>query len=162
MDSGPVLRVVNTTELNSVLKTVRKGPLGISKPTGRPEIITAFRRRRFSQKSAGNRRIWQKPVCPIEFVPCNSSLISYPLGAIWEDMKLGSLHEIAVQHEYFLRKGLDTFKFFGHVMRAILSVRPKCSHRCVSLKETLLKPCANPQAHNQKLSRANRYENEMV
>ena len=24
------------------------------------------------------------------------------------------------------------------------------------------KACANPQAHNQKLSRANRYQNEMV
>ena len=30
----------------------------------------------------------------------------------------------------------DTFKFLRHIMRAILSVRPKCSHRCVSLKET--------------------------
>ena len=47
-------------------------------------------------------------------------------------------------------------------MRAISSVRPKCSHRCVSLKETPLKTCAIPQAHNQKLSRANRHENEMV
>ena len=26
----------------------------------------------------------------------------------------------------------------------------------------LFKPCANPQAHNQELRRANRYENEMV
>ena len=34
----------------------------------------------------------------------------------------------------------DTFNFLRHVMRAIWSVRPKCSHRCVSLKETLLKP----------------------
>ena len=47
-------------------------------------------------------------------------------------------------------------------MRAIWSVRPKCSHRCASLKETPFKTCANRQAHNQKLSRANRYENEMV
>ena len=38
------------------------------------------------------------------------------------------------------RKAPDTFNFLRHVMRAILSVRPKCSHRCVSLKETLLKP----------------------
>ena len=30
--------------------------------------------------------------------------------------------------------------FLRHVMRAIWSVRPKCSHRCVSLKETPLKP----------------------
>ena len=38
-----------------------------------------------------------------------------------------------------IRKALDTFNFLRHVMRAIWSVRPKCSHRCVSLKETLLK-----------------------
>ena len=39
-----------------------------------------------------------------------------------------------------LRETLDTFKILRHVMRAILSVRPTCSHRCVSLKETPLKP----------------------
>ena len=39
-----------------------------------------------------------------------------------------------------LRKAPDTFYFLRHVMRAIWSVRPKCSHRCVSLKETSLKP----------------------
>ena len=38
------------------------------------------------------------------------------------------------------RKVPDTFNFLRHVMRAFLSVRPKCSHRCVSLKETPLKP----------------------
>ena len=32
------------------------------------------------------------------------------------------------------------FKLLRSVMRAILSVRPKCSHRCVSLKESHLKP----------------------
>ena len=47
-------------------------------------------------------------------------------------------------------------------MRAIWSVRPKCSHRRVSLKETPLKTCENPQAHDEKLYRANRYENKMV
>ena len=62
----------------------------------------------------------------------------------------------------WVRKASDTFNFLRHVMRAILSVRPKCSHRCVSLKETPLKTRANPQAHNQKVSRANVYENEMV
>ena len=35
------------------------------------------------------------------------------------------------------RDAPDTFNFLRHVMRAIWSVRPKCSHRCVSLKETL-------------------------
>ena len=32
------------------------------------------------------------------------------------------------------RKELDTSNFLGHIMRAILSVRPNCSHICVSLK----------------------------
>ena len=44
-----------------------------------------------------------------------------------------------MQHLRF-RKAPDTFNFLRHVMRAIWSVRPKCSHRCVSLKETSLKP----------------------
>ena len=41
---------------------------------------------------------------------------------------------------FFIRKTPDTFKFLRHVVRAIWSVRPKCSHRCVSLKEISLKP----------------------
>ena len=53
------------------------------------------------------------------------------------------------------RKAPDTFKCLRHAMRAILSVRPKCSHRCVAWKETPLKPV-------QILNRANHYENEMV
>ena len=40
----------------------------------------------------------------------------------------------------FFRRAPDPFNFLRHVMRAIWSVRPKCSHRCVSLKETPLKP----------------------
>ena len=39
-----------------------------------------------------------------------------------------------------IRKAPDTFNFLRHVMRAIWSVRPKCAHRCVSLKETSFKP----------------------
>ena len=39
-----------------------------------------------------------------------------------------------------LRKAYDTFNFLRHVMRAILSVRPKFSHRCVSLKKCPLRP----------------------
>ena len=38
-----------------------------------------------------------------------------------------------------VRKAPDTFQFSRHVMRAIWSVRPKRSHRCVSRKETPLK-----------------------
>ena len=38
------------------------------------------------------------------------------------------------------REGPDTFKLSRHVMRATLSVRPKCSQRCVSLMESPLKP----------------------
>ena len=33
------------------------------------------------------------------------------------------------------RKAPGTFKLLRHIMRALLSVRPKCSHRCVSLKD---------------------------
>ena len=42
------------------------------------------------------------------------------------------------EHQKNFRKAPGTFNFLRHVMRAILSVRPKCSHRCVSLKETLV------------------------
>ena len=34
----------------------------------------------------------------------------------------------------------DLFTFLRHAMQATLSVRPKCSHRCVSLKQFPLKP----------------------
>ena len=43
-------------------------------------------------------------------------------------------------------------------MRAILSVRPECSHRCVSLKEFPFKSRANPQARDQNINWANLYE----
>ena len=33
------------------------------------------------------------------------------------------------------------FNFLRHVLRAVLSVRPKRSHRCISLKESLLNLC---------------------
>ena len=49
------------------------------------------------------------------------------------------------------RKAPDTFNFLKHAMRAILSVRPKCSHRCVSLKKSQYIILQNRQAHNQKL-----------
>ena len=45
-----------------------------------------------------------------------------------------------MQNHVKFRKAPDTFNFLRHVMRAIWSVRPKCSHRCVSLTETSLKP----------------------
>ena len=38
-----------------------------------------------------------------------------------------------------IRDAPDTFNFLRHVMRAILSVQPKCSHRYASLKETPIK-----------------------
>ena len=43
-------------------------------------------------------------------------------------------------HCIIFREAPDTFNFVRYVMRAIWSVRPKCSHRCVSLKESPLKP----------------------
>ena len=41
-------------------------------------------------------------------------------------------------HE-LVRKASDTFNFLRHIMRATLSVQPKCSHRCVSLKKFPIK-----------------------
>ena len=38
------------------------------------------------------------------------------------------------------RKAADTFKLLRHVMRVIMSVRPKCSYRCISRMENPLKP----------------------
>ena len=43
-------------------------------------------------------------------------------------------------HIILFRDAPDMFKFLRHVMRSILSVRPKCSHRRASVKETPLKP----------------------
>ena len=43
-------------------------------------------------------------------------------------------------------------KFLRHVMRAIWSVRPKCSHRCVS-GGISIKTCASPQAHATRISK---------
>ena len=60
----------------------------------------------------------------------------------------------------FFQKAPDTFNFLRHVMRAILFVRPKCSHRCVSPKEAPLKLC-KASSTQPKTQRANRYENEM-
>ena len=56
--------------------------------------------------------------------------------------KIASNPVTSVAVMVFSQKGgaPDTFNFLRHVMRAIWSVRPKCSHRCVSLKETSLKP----------------------
>ena len=67
-----------------------------------------------------------------------------------------------VDKTFYSEKALDTFKFLRHVMRAILSVGPKCSDRCVPLKETRLKPVQILKHTTKKLSRANRYENGMV
>ena len=63
---------------------------------------------------------------------------------------------------YKIRKAPDTFKFLRHVMRANLSVRPKCSHRCVSLKETPLKPVKILKHTTNNSAEQNAYENEMV
>ena len=65
---------------------------------------------------------------------------------IWGREKLDAKKERTERTKFFEfmadRTGpsfLPTFRR-SHVMRAIWSVRPKCSHRCVSLTETSLKP----------------------
>ena len=61
-----------------------------------------------------------------------------------------------------VREAPDTFNFSRHVMRAIWSVRPKCSHRCVSLKETPLKPVQILKHTTFYSAEQTAYENEMV
>ena len=69
---------------------------------------------------------------------------AYDLCAKATHRVFAKLTEFAAELSEFsrpkLRKAPDGFKFWGHVMRAILSVRPKCSHGCVSLRETPIKP----------------------
>ena len=63
------------------------------------------------------------------------------------------------------QKAPDLFNFLRRVMRTILSVRPKCSHRCVSLKEFPLKPVEilkHAIGISNGLNRANLYENEIT
>ena len=99
-----------TFELGSHPNWAEKGWLSLMFADSRPSLENKAENRRKPQKQMG--------VCPLRFVPLSAALI-------W----------IAT-----MRKAPDTFKFLRHVMRAIRSVRPKCSHRCVSLKETPLKP----------------------
>ena len=59
-------------------------------------------------------------------------IVTYFAVALWLPSSTKTLHAF--------RKEPDTFKLLRHVMTAILFVRPKCSHRRVSLKESPLKP----------------------
>ena len=62
----------------------------------------------------------------------------------------------------FSRKASDTFKFLRHVMRAIGLADQIALIDASLLKESPLKPCANPPAREWNVSRANLYENEVV
>ena len=66
------------------------------------------------------------------------------------------------QKSGILREAPDTFNFLRHVMRAIWSCPTKVLSQMRLSESNLFKSCAYPQAHNEKLSRADRYENEMV
>ena len=67
--------------------------------------------------------------------------LSWPLGRGTGFERYGCIPQsVASTGPAAFRKAPDTFNFLRHVMRAILFVRPKCSHGCVSLKETPLKP----------------------
>ena len=57
---------------------------------------------------------------------------------------------------------LGNFKFLRHIGRAILAVRLKFSHRCVSLKESPSKTCPSLQAREQNINQANVYESKGV
>ena len=95
-------------------------------------------------------------LCKQSLRPCNPPHVAPVQPACCSDFRRDLLRPLQI------RKAPDTFNFLRHVMRAIWSGRPKCSHRCVSLTEPSFKPVQNPQGHNQKVSRANRDENEMV
>ena len=87
--------------------------------------------------------------------PCKSAVVFCLI--VHTQFVVSTLHKPAC-----FRHASDTCNFLRHAMRALLSVRPKCSHRCVSLKESPLKTCANPPAQDQNINWANLYENEMV
>ena len=61
-----------------------------------------------------------------------------------ESSKTGPKFSVGPKHGLekhgLVRNAPDTFNFLRHVIRAILSVQPKCSHGCISLKETPFKP----------------------
>ena len=70
-------------------------------------------------------------------------------GKVWEVQGLtrssGKSGSLPATRQNFsgpqkVRKAPDAFNFLRHIPKPIWSVRPKCSHRCVSLKETSLKP----------------------
>ena len=66
------------------------------------------------------------------FFGCFTMTHSAPFSAVFRLFSMSGIWHLCSwpQRSQFLR----------HVMRAILPVRPKCSHRCVSPKETPLKP----------------------
>ena len=61
------------------------------------------------------------------------------LHCIWKRVPAGPPPPLRGNTLPLCKKAPDMFKFLRDVMGAILSARPKCSHRCVSRKETPLK-----------------------
>ena len=70
----------------------------------------------------------------------------YFQGGGWGCIKSGPVFffffgaEIPTRERLHPEKRLIRSTFLRHVLRGALSVRPKCSHRCASLKESPLKP----------------------
>ena len=82
---------------------------------------------------------------PVPRKPCKTRIsVQTSMTQIKHKFEFSSLtriRKVRVSIKFLLsEKHLIRFKFLRHVMRAIWSLRPKCSHRCVSLKETPLKP----------------------
>ena len=78
--------------------------------------------------------------CPVQIQignPISELICTFCIGAPLHVVCSDCRHNADTE---FVRNTPDTFNLLKHVMRAILSVGPKCSHRCVSLKETPLKP----------------------
>ena len=62
-----------------------------------------------------------------------------------------------------IRRAPDTFKFVRHVVRAILCALVQSALIDASLgRQPPFATCGNPHARDQKINRANAYENEMV
>ena len=70
---------------------------------------------------------------------CRSHATKDPPGKILHDM---CVYNIYIHNN--IREEPAMPMVWGHMMRTILSVRPNCSHRSVSLKKSLVKAVQNP------------------
>ena len=104
----------------------KKGQNSADHKRGQPRFSTP-REMRFSHARKGKRPFQKKPSTKAVF-PFSRGKNRISQGV----ENRGSLISVPLALRVLARKVPDTFNFLRHVMRAILSARPKCSHRCVS------------------------------